>query len=83
MIVKPLESNCKMMKSGKKSMKKSIKKQNINKIKWDHQNPQVVSCQILNIKKNIELNDKIKKKNQIHKKIQTIKKTKKINFQRT
>jgi hypothetical protein len=39
------------MKSGKKSMKKSIKKQNINKIKWDHQNPQVVSCQILNIKK--------------------------------
>ena len=33
--------------------KKSIKKQSTNKIRWDGQNPRVVSCQTLNIKKNI------------------------------
>jgi hypothetical protein len=32
-------------------MKKNIKKQNTSKIKWDCQNPRVVSCQTLNIKK--------------------------------
>jgi hypothetical protein len=44
--------------------KKSIKKQSTSKIKWGHQNPQVVSCQTLNIyKKIIELKGKIEKKN--------------------
>jgi hypothetical protein len=32
MIVKPLESNCRMMKSGKKSMKKILKNKTLAKL---------------------------------------------------
>jgi hypothetical protein len=70
------------MKSEKKSMKKSIKKQNTNKIKWDHQNPRVVWCQTLNIKKYwIEGQNQKEKSNS--QKNPNHKKTKKINFQRS
>jgi hypothetical protein len=63
--------------------KKSIKKQSTSKIKWGHQNPQVVSCQTLNIyKKIIELKGKIEKKNSnSQKNSKHKKKTKEINFQ--
>ena len=59
----------------KKSMKKNIKKQSTSKTKWDRQNPQVVSCQTLNIKKYW-----IEGKNQIHKRIQNIKNQRKSVF---
>jgi len=75
MIVKLQESNCRMIKSGKKINEKNIKKQSTSKTKWDRQNPQVVSCQTLNIKKYW-----IEGKNQIHKRIQNIKKQRKSVF---
>jgi len=43
MIIKPCESNCRMMKSGKNWWKKGIKKQNISKTKWDCQNSRIMS----------------------------------------
>jgi hypothetical protein len=84
MIIKLHESNYKMIKSGKNNpWKKKLKNKAPTKsIKWGCQNPRVISCQTLNIK-NIELKGKIKNKNQIYKRILNIKKTKKINFQRT
>jgi len=73
MVVKLQESNCRMIKVGKKINEKNIKKQSTNKTKWGRQNLQVVSCQTLNIKKILNWREKSNsQKNPKYKKIKKI-----------